>query len=67
MRHPGLWGDRGGVTLIYFEYLGNDYERRLRDAQFGSMPGRGMAEAIFAVRERMEKQGKQDCMGVWYL
>ena len=36
-------------------------ERRLSDDQFGFMPGRGMADAIFAVRQRMEKQGKQDC------
>ena len=33
-------------------------ERRLRDSQFGFMPGRGVADAIFAVRQRMEKQGK---------
>ena len=29
-------------------------ERRLRDSQFGFMPGRGVADAIFAVRQRME-------------
>ena len=33
-------------------------ERRLRDSQFGFMPGRGVTDAIFAVRQRMEKQGK---------
>ena len=33
-------------------------ERRLRDSQFGFMPGRGVADAIFAVRQRMEKHGK---------
>ena len=33
-------------------------ERRLRDSQFGYMPGRGVADAIFAVRQRMEKLGK---------
>ena len=33
-------------------------ERRLRDSQFGCMPGRRVADAIFAVRQRMEKQGK---------
>ena len=41
-------------------------ERRLyRDEQYGFMPGRGTADAIFVVRQRMEKhRGKQDCM--WY-
>ena len=33
-------------------------ERRLSDAAFGFMPGRGMADGIFAVRQLMEKQGK---------
>ena len=33
-------------------------ERRLSDAAFGFMPGRGMADLIFAVRHRMGKQGK---------
>ena len=36
-------------------------ERRLRYAQFGFMPARGMADAIFAVRQRMKKREKQDC------
>ena len=33
--------------------------KRLRDAHFGFMPGRGMADAIFAVRQRMKKQGRR--------
>ena len=33
-------------------------ERRLRDEQFGFMPGRGMADAMFAVRQRMKKHVK---------
>ena len=44
MKHPGLWR------------LQRD--RADRDAQYGFMPGRGMADAIFAVRQRMKKQGK---------
>ena len=40
-------------------------ERRLSDAAFGFMPGRGMADGIFAVRQRMEKQGKQDSIMVF--
>ena len=32
--------------------------RRLWESQFGFMPGSGVADAIFAVRQRMEKQGK---------
>ena len=53
------------VESMHFEYLEMIQERRLRDEQFGFMPGRGTADAIFAVRQRMEKQGKQDC--IWYL
>ena len=38
-------------------------ERRLRDEEFGFMPGRGTADAIFAVRQCMEKhREKQDFM-----
>ena len=33
-------------------------ERRLSEAAFGFMPGRGMADGIFAVRQRMKKQGE---------
>ena len=29
------------------------------DAQFGFMPGRGMADAMFAMRQRMEKHGRR--------
>ena len=53
------------VESVHFEYLEMIQERRLMDEQFGFMPGRGTADAIFAVRQRMEKQGKQDC--IWYL
>ena len=43
-------------------------ERRLRDEQFGCMPCRVTADAIFAVRQRMEKhREKQDCVLLWYL
>ena len=37
-------------------------ERRLSDAAFGFMPGRGMADGTSAVRQRMEKQGKTGIM-----
>ena len=30
-----------------------------RDSLIGFTPGRGMADAIFAVRQRMEKQGRR--------
>ena len=40
-------------------------ERRLSDAEFGIMPGRGMADGIFAVRQRLGKQGKQDSIMVF--
>ncbi len=53
------------VESVHFEYLEMIQERSFRDEQFGFMPGRGTADAIFAVRQRMEKQGKQDC--IWYL
>ena len=44
------------MNLIYFvTSLERIIERRLRDAKFGCMPGRGMADAIFAVRQRMAK------------
>ena len=33
-------------------------ERRLSDAEFGFIPCRGMADGIFAVWQRMEKQGQ---------
>ena len=36
--------------MIYFEDLGTIIETRLRGAQFGFIPGRVMADAIFAVR-----------------
>ena len=35
-------------------------EGLIRDSHFGAMPGRGMTDAIFAVRQRMEKQWKTD-------
>ena len=62
------YGDCRGIklmsnTLNIWERI---IERRLRDEQFGFMPGRGTADAIFAVQQRMEKhRGKQDC--IWYL
>ena len=38
-------------------------EIRLRDKQFGFMADRRTADAIFAVRQRMEEhRGKQDCI-----
>ena len=48
-------------------------DRRLReettigDTQFGFMPGRGTTDAMFAVRQLMEKhrENRKDCM--WYL
>ena len=48
-------------------------DRRLReettigDEQFGFMPGRGMTDAIFAVRQLTEKhrENRKDC--IWYL
>ena len=42
-------------TLKIWEMI---IERRLSDAAFCFMPGRGMADGIFAVWQRMEKQGK---------
>ena len=44
LTHPGLWR------------LQRD--KGDRDAQYGFMPGRGMADAMFAVRQRMEKHGE---------
>ena len=35
----------------------------IRNVNFGFTPGRGTADAIFAVQQRMEKhRGKQDCI-----
>ena len=48
-------------------------DRRLReettigDEQFGFMPGRGMTDAIFAVRQLMEKHRKNRKNCTWYL
>ena len=53
----GLQRDKADIgTLKIWEMI---IERKLRDAHFGVMPGRGMADAIFAVRQRMEKKGRR--------
>ena len=56
--------DCRGIKLIHTLKIGERViERRLRDKQFGFMSGRRTADAIFAVRQRIEKhRGKQDCM-----
>ena len=54
------------VESVHFEDLEKTNERRLRDEHSRFMSGRRTADAIFAVRQRMEKhRGKQDC--IWYL
>ena len=42
-------------------------ETTIGDEQFGVMPGKGTTDAIFAVRQFMEKhrENRKDCM--WYL
>ena len=56
--------DCRGIKLIYTLNIWESViERRLRDNQFGFMADRRTADAIFAVRQRMEKhRGKQDCI-----
>ncbi len=54
------------VESVHFDDLERTNERTLRDEHSRFMPVRGTADAIFAVRQRMEKhRGKQDC--IWYL
>ena len=56
--------DCRGIKLIHtLKIWERIIEGRLRDKQFGFMSGGGTADAIFAVRQRMEKhRGKQDCI-----
>ena len=56
--------DCRGIQLIHnLKIWERIIERMLRDKQFVFMSGRRTADAIFAVRQRMEKhRGKQDCI-----
>ena len=49
-------------TLKIWEMI---IERRLSDAAFGFMPGRGMADGIFAVRQSWKNREKQDSIMVF--